>query len=641
VIFILRIEEQTKVQSKSKVMEVKMKKWIPVFSFLLIAICIFPQIGISLEKDITPTEVTKVSKFGQYKGYTKEIYSDWVRISQYIPVRDGTLLASDIYHPAINGHPVSVPLPLIWTHERYHRARLQEGTLHTKLDSGRLLTLLKHGYIIAAVDVRGCGASFGTWNMPFSHQEALDAYDVTEWFADQPWCNKNIGMFGGSYNGTNQYFAASTAPPHLKAIFPRLALVDVYSFVYPGGILREDFCQKWGELTYLFDTAVPPPAVDADGSKEQLQRARKEHMKNMNIYQIIKSLPYRNSLDEYLGQPLHIIASPLTTLDNIKKSKVAVYHLGGWFDVFTRDTILGYANLNNPQRMTIGPWYHASNKGKILEIEYLRWFDYWLKGIDNGIMEEDPIHYFTINAPEGTQWQSTGRWPLSCAKPIDFYFHNGPSGTIRSINDGLLSFQEPKGRTEGDVYKADYTMTTGKPSRWTSGYDGNDKMIPPILTENDKKGLTYTTIQLNNNLEVTGHPVVHLWISTLAKDLDFFVYLEDVDDSLASRYVTEGLIRASHRSVTQPDFDFLGLPYHRSFDEDIKELSGEPIELIFDLLPTSYIFKKNHRIRVTIACSDTENALTPTINPPPIVHIIRDKVYRSYVTLPIVQKSSK
>jgi putative CocE/NonD family hydrolase len=638
--FILSGEGQMKMLFKSKVREAKMKKWIPFFLSLLTVIWIFPQTGISQDEFVASSENTKVSKFGQYRGYTKEIYFEWVRVSQYIPVRDGTLLAADIYRPAIDGQPESRPLPLIWTHERYHRARLREGKIYTKVDSGRLLTLLKHGYIIAAVDVRGCGASFGTWSAPFSPQEALDAYDITEWFADQPWCDKNIGMFGGSYNGTNQFFAASTAPPHLKAIFPRLALVDVYSFVYPGGILREDFCRKWGELTYLLDTAVPAPAVDADDSNEKLKRAMEEHKKNRNIYQIIRSLPYRNSIDD-LDQPLHLLTSPLTVLDKIKRSGVAVYHLGGWFDVFTRDTILIYANLDNPQRMTIGPWYHASSKGEILKMEYLRWFDYWLKGIDNGIMEEYPIHYYTIGAPKGQEWHSTDKWPLSNSRPIVFYFHKGRSGSIDSINDGLLNTQGPESRTGSDIYKVDYTMTSGKPSRWTNGYDGHSKMTPPVLTENDKKGLTYTTAPLNDDLEVTGHPQVHIWISTAAKDLDLFVYLEDVDDSLSSCYVTEGLLRASHRSVAQPEVDFLGLPFHRSLEGDIKELEAEPVELILDLLPTSYIFKKNHRIRVTVACVDKDNALTPVINPPPGVRILRENAHKSYITLPVVQKKSQ
>ena len=609
-----------------------------VFQFLSLALILsLSQNSFSRDRSVSSTETIKISKFGQYEGYSKENYSGWKRISQYIPVRDGTLLAADIYRPTINDEVENKPLPLIWTHERYHRARINEGKLITKVDSGTMLTLLKSGYIIAAVDVRGAGASFGSQSMPFSDREAEDAYDITEWFAAQSWCDQNIGMFGGSYNGTNQLFAAATAPPHLKAIVPLKALIDIYSFIYPGGIFRMDFCQKWGEFMHLLDNVVSPPAVDGAGSKEWLQKALEEHKLNWNAEKTIQSIPFRNSLDSVAHQPIHLMLNPLGLLKKISQSGVAVYHIGGWFDVFTRDTLLAYENLDTPQRITLGPWYHASSKGKIIEIEYLRWFDYWLKGLDNGIMEEAPIHYFTIGSPEGKEWRSADRWPIPNSLQTDFYFHRGPSGSVPSVNDGMLSTEKPRDSEGSDVYTVDYTTTSGKPSRWTNGYDGHAEMKPPVLTDNDQKGLTYTTPSIDEDIEVTGHPIIKLWISTADQDLDFIIFLEDVEESGASYYVTEGLLRASHRAVCQPDFNNLGLPYHRSFQEDISGLGNEAAELTFDLLPTSYIFKKNHRIRVTLVCSDKDNAATPVLNPAPKVKILRNVKYQSHVRLPIIK----
>ena len=193
----------------------------------------------------TSTPDVRLSQPGNYKGYSQPLYHQRSSSSQYIPMRDGTKLAALILRPAQDGEPVSIPLPVIWTHERYHR----EALLHWPW----LQTVLKYGYVIVSVDVRGSGASFGNFQGPISPEETRDAYDITEWLAVQPWSDGNIGMHGRSYKGLNQYLAASTAPPHLKAIFPEMAEFDHYSFFYPGGVYREDFIRQWGNKIIRLD----------------------------------------------------------------------------------------------------------------------------------------------------------------------------------------------------------------------------------------------------------------------------------------------------------------------------------------------------------------------------------------------------
>src|SRR5918912_4294797 len=149
---------------------------------------------------------TVVSRPGDYAGYSRPVYGEWVRASEYITVRDGTKLAADIFRPARHGQPVDDPLPVVWTYDRYHRADLKKGQLYTQLEQEPwLTTVLKHGYVIGVIDVRGTGASFGVWREPFTEKEAEDGYDITEWFAAQPWCNKRVGMYGRSYLGITQY----------------------------------------------------------------------------------------------------------------------------------------------------------------------------------------------------------------------------------------------------------------------------------------------------------------------------------------------------------------------------------------------------------------------------------------------------
>jgi len=157
------------------------------------------------------------------------------------------------------------------------------------------------------------------------------------------------------------------------------------------------------------------------------------------------------------------------------------------------------------------------------------------------------------------------------------------------------------------------------------------------MRANDEKGLTYTTLPLEKDLRITGHPVVHLWITTDAPDLDFFVYLEEVNRSGHSTYITEGILRASHRAQTIPPFDYLGLPYQRSYESDLEPIpAGESVQLVFDLLPTAYVFGAGNRVRVTITCADAGVFETPIIDPAPEVSVLRTGATTSYIELPIV-----
>jgi len=130
---------------------------------------------------------------------------------------------------------------------------------------------------------------------------------------------------------------------------------------------------------------------------------------------------------------------------------------------------------------------------------------------------------------------------------------------------------------------------------------------------------------------------VHLWFVTDTPDLDFFVYLEEVDGS-KSTYLTEGILRASHRALSKAPFKNLGLPYHRHYKSDLAPIAaGEPVELVFDLLPTSYLFRAGNRIRITVTCADADNFETPALNPAPKLRLLRDMNHPSFVHLPVVQ----
>ena len=562
---------------------------------------------------------------GKYEGYSQPLYNARSSTSQYITMRDGTKLAALILRPAQNGEPVSTPLPVIWTHDRYHR----EGIFAWSW----LLTLLKYGYIIVSVDARGTGASFGTFRGPFSPEETNDAYDITEWLAAQPWSNGNIGMYGRSYLGITQYMAASKAPPHLKAIFPEMAEFDHYSFFYPGGVFHYDFIRQWGDMVKKLDT--DGSAVTEDMDKTILQEALKEHTGNLDVFDMFSSLPFRDGMSAMTRTQPYIVNNPASYLKDIRSSGVAVYHWVGWYDMFPKDALLWYSNLTNPQKIVIGPWAHPELGSLDLGIEELRWYDYWLKGIDNGVMSEAPIYYYTMGDGEKSGWHSAWKWPLPEQKLTNYYLDGANSGSVKSVNDGSLSLALPVATSGVDEYTVDYSTTTGKSTRWTAGYNVTSPAYPTMMF-NDRKGLTYTSPTLTAQVEVTGHPVVHIWVTSSARDGDFFVYLEDVSEANFSKYITEGNLRASHRAVSIAPYENLGLPYHRSYAEDIADLPDQPVELVFDLLPTSYVFDAGHRIRVTITCADKDTALTPQLDPSPTVQLYREPDHASYITLPII-----
>lgn len=158
------------------------------------------------------------------------------------------------------------------------------------------------------------------------------------------------------------------------------------------------------------------------------------------------------------------------------------------------------------------------------------------------------------------------------------------------------------------------------------------------MSANDAKGLTYTSTPLEKDISVIGHPVVTLYIASSAEDGDFYVYLEEVDTDGVSHYITDGILRASHRAMFEPSFNNLGLPYHRHFKEDVKSLpKEETVALVLDLLPISKVFKKGQRIRVTITCADKSYTEENIIMPPPTVTLYRDQKYPSHIILPIVE----
>jgi putative CocE/NonD family hydrolase len=599
-----------------------------------------------------------ISRLGEYSGYSESLYTESVRTSEYMTVRDGTRIAVDIIRPSVGGVAVAEPLPIILTYERYHRASFTEdGQLVSQLNGqteAYLRPMLEHGYIIAAVDIRGAGASFGSRDMEFMDIDSTDAYDVIEWLGKQTWSNGSVGMYDFSYPGITQYMAAGAAPSALKAIIPQNASFDLYSFFYPGGIFNQEFVSSWTGIGQYLDNLMPPVPVDADTDGSMAAAAQQEHQANAALSPLVAPAPFRD--DEITPGIAHDGYAPYRFIEGINQSGVAVYHIGGWYDGWPRDAAVWFNNLNVPQRLLLTPFSHqiGYDPGWLEDVtplihddfnaeavtvfqaaEHMRFFDYFLKGIDNGIMDEPSVWYYTLGAPEGEAWRSAESWPLPNEVRTNFYLTGDTAESVNSVNDGLLTTSTPTDADGQDDYVVDYTTTMGTATRWVNMHAGPFDYSD--MTANDEHALTYTTGMLLEDLEITGHPIVHLWVTSTADDSDFFVYLSEVDENGYAHYLTEGALRASHRALSQAPYDYMGLPYHRSFAEDLQSLpAGEPVELIFDLLPTSNIFDAGHRIRVTIMGADADTFATPQLDPAPTVSIYRNAEHSSYIDLPII-----
>lgn len=582
-----------------------------------------------------------ISSPGEYDGYSEVLYDEWVRNSQYVEVRDGTLLAVDIYRPAVDGVAVDTPYPVLWEHTPYRRASYRPDGSISLAGKSYADFLTPYGYVVAVVDTRGMGASYGTRRGMQDRTEAWDAYDITEWFAEQPWCDGQVGMWGCSYNGGSVYQAVTTMPPSLRAVLPGCSDFDKWEFVRRGGILAQFNTRPDDPSTeYIADLATLPvdeDVIDSDGDgyPDMLEEAVDMHQYNDPMAATWKSMPYRDSISEgdlnVAGSQFWLEVSPSTYIEETNSSNAAFYHWGTFHDNGRMETIMNFINVTQPDKILLSPGGHCSSGTVNFLVEHLRFYDYWLKGIDNNVMDEPPIYYYKMGPPEAEGWQYAWTWPLPNEKRIKLYLNAGPSGSDpASVNDGGLSLMPPPVNGGSDSFDVDFDFSTHP-------CGGIYFLWEPCVI--DDKGLTYTTAPLEADVEVTGHPVVKLWVSSTYTDGNFFVYLEDVAPDGSIGMITHGRLRASYRKLNEPPHNNLGLPWHRSFEEDNQPLiPGEPVELVFDLLPTSQVFDAGHRMRLTIAGADPREREIEVISPAPMVSVFHDKIHKSYISLPITTK---
>jgi uncharacterized protein len=597
--------------------------------------------------------------------------------SCYLTMHDGVRIAITLCLPA--GLASDARVPTILHQTRYFRS-MEFRQPFRGLLGGRALhhipstahcrkRFVGSGYAWVDVDVRGTGASYGGRVSEWSPDEIRDGAQIVDWIVRQPWSSGKVGALGSSYSGASAEFLLANAHPAVRAVAPRFSLFDAYpDIAFPGGIHATWFTETWSRYNDALDRNAPDEVagrwlkflvtgvqpVDGDHHRSLRAGAIAAHRDNYDVHEQALSLTFRDDVapsDPYhndLGSRLEPVGTPIDNSGSlnlisphnywrdVESSGAPVYSYCGWFDgAYAHSAVKRFLTISTPgTRLILGPWNHGG-KWHIEPLrrhaktsfdhdgELLRFFDCHLKGRDTGIGSEPRVHYYTM--VEG-RWKSADSWPPPAA-----------AQTYYLAVDRELCLDPPTSDSGADEYMVDQTTGTGEHSRWRTQVAIGEAVIYPKRSAESEKLLTYTSTPLDRPLEVTGQPVVTLFVASTASDGTFFVYLEDIDENDRVAYVTEGELRAIHRRLSDATPPYRQVVPYRTFKRaDAQPLvPGEIAELRFDLLPTSYLFQRGHRLRVAIAGADASHfAILP--GGPPTVQVHRSRLHNSRIELPVI-----
>lgn len=559
--------------------------------------------------------------------------------SYYIPAVNGTKLAMDVYFPEDYKNQ---KLPVLFEFTRYWRGK-EDPKTGEPIPSlkKRDKYFLDHDYILAKVDVRGTGASYGVRTAEYSPIEVKDAWYIVDWVVNQPWSNGKVGAYGTSYSGTTAELLCATQHPAIEAVIPGWSDFDVYeSPSRPYGMLATSFIAVWSQyVDWLDQNSVENLGASVRRvGKDFPMDAIKEHEKNTIVLEALSKAPYKDSkFGDFKSEEL----DPLHWKKEISESNVPMLVLTSWLDAGTAEgTLLRLQHFDNPQKVVMMPTSHGGRShaspfvvsDSIVEpipsvTEQLRlqldFFDQYIKGVDKEVEDWPTIKYYNFGEES---FKHSDIWPPKGQERIKYYLDaNGKLNTSSS--------DEPQGM---DEYLVDFSVSTGTNNRWTT------QMGKPVLNLNNRNAtdslmLTYTTTPLAEPLQITGTPVISLNLSTTHKEGGIFVYLEDVDPDGKSRYITEGGLLLEHRKLsTNAMYD--KIPYHSFRKSDASPMPIDKIEeLSFKLHPTSILIKKGHAIRIAISGADKDTFDKVPTEGIPTLSIYRNKTNISFLELPIIK----
>jgi hypothetical protein len=544
-------------------------------------------------------------------------YDIKIDFNQRVKMRDGVELSADVYRPDAPGK-----FPVVLSRTPYTKPGSYNNAKY----------FVPQGYVFVAMDVRGRGDSDGKF-VPYRN-DGVDGYDAIEWCAAQSWSIGKVGTIGGSYNGRTQWLTAITQPPHLVTMIAMVTPSDPFVewptglslpvniswYHFTAGHVSQNMAAvDWAKMQWHL------PLYDMDEAAGRPNPIWKEEIDHAQLGPYWEPVRYQNKYD---------------------RVKVPVLHISGWYDDEQVGTPLNFIGmtaktqpeaLRSGQKLLMGPWPHALNStSKLGEVDFgptatidmtgtwLRWFDYWLKGTDNGVGKEPPVRMFVMGA---NTWTDESEWPIGRTQYKRYYLHSG--GRANSLyGDGKLSTQEPaKEAFDGYTYDpANPTPFITEPSFAQVGGPDDYRSV-----ERRDDVLVYTGEPFSADTEICGPVRAELYSSSSAKDTDFMAKLIDVWPNGFAQRLIDGMVRARFRNgMDKPELIEPGKVYAYNID----------------MWNTCQMYLKDHRIRIEIASSaftkydrnlNTGEALGKTTRMQTADQkIYHDSEHPSFVLLPVV-----
>ena len=556
-------------------------------------------------------------------------YDVTIKKNVMVSMRDGVRLAADIYLPSNGDQVADGQFPVILERTPYDKTSPRNVT------NGKYFA--RRGYVTVYQDVRGRFASEGEW-YAFA-KEAPDGFDTVQWLGAQPWSDGQVGTMGASYAGSDQCALATLNPSHLSTM-----IVAVGAANYYHGSMRQNGALEQRFMVYAFRMAMTSKEAIADpGLQAEIKKAFLDDMPD-----IVRNLPLKAGATVLRRLPSYeqwaIDIATHGDYDDYWKQRgyapdeyfdehadVPSLYVGGWYDSYARNTPMSYVKLSaikkSQQVLLMGPWIHggfeATNSGDVdfgteahVNMNDLRlaWFDHCMKGMNTEFADWSPVRIFTMGTgtqrmnkhdhdrflDHGGYWRSEPDWPLPGTLETPFYLHaggglseDGPDDDDADSTGFTFDPKNPVPTMGGGISAAETIIRAGAFDQCGRPDFFGCKDVLPLNSRQDI--LTFQTPELEEDTEVTGEIVMHLWASSSAVDTDFTAKLIDVHPPSAdypdgfAMNITDSIIRARYRdSWTEPKMMVPGTPY----------------EFTFHLYPTSNVFRKGHRIRLDISSSN-------------------------------------
>jgi len=534
--------------------------------------------------------------------------------SVWVPMRDGVRLSTDLYFPEGAG----TRLPTILIRTPYNKIYYRREGSPAQLFAGQ-------GYIVATQDTRGRFESQGEYTI--STPDTEDGYDATEWVATQPWSTGKVGTYGCSYVGDVQIMQARARNPHLTAMIPQAAGSSVPSKGF--GSINGGAIELAGSIGWMWDQGSkvylrPPPgsADDFWAQYEEIFHPGPE-MPKADFHQMWLALPLVDTFKKFGAPPTDwenlLIHGPGDRwwvdrgyLQDSDKFDTPALQVDSWYDFGVEETLYQMNLMSRKavstrgrdnQFIVISPTSHcrsetATEHTVVGERDlgdarldywglYLRWFEYWLKGVDNGVTKMPKLQIYVMGKNE---WRGENEWPLKRTQFTNYYIHS--KGQANSLfGDGTLSQQKPAEELS-DKYVYDPgapVPSRGGPVCCTGTPDAPEGSFDQRSVEARNDVLVYTTPPLQQGVEITGPIQAVLFVSSSARDTDFTAKLVDVYPDGTAYNVQEGILRARYRD---------------GWDNKVWMKPDEVYQVKIDMEATSNYFGPGHRIRLEISSSN-------------------------------------